>query len=128
SPLFHPSPTSLIVPLSALANAGIAIDGSFLGRAFSSPITLGIVFGYVLGKPAGILGSAWLLARLSRGRLRPPVGWAAVAGGGTIAGIGFTVALLVATLAFDGSQLEEAKLGLLGAALGASPLTSLLFR
>ncbi len=57
-----------------------------------------------------------------------PVGWAAVAGGGTIAGIGFTVALLVATLAFQGSELEEAKLGILSAALGAALLTWLLFR
>src|SRR5207245_2575251 len=68
------------------------------------------------------------LARLSGGRLRPPVGWAAVAGGGTIAGIGFTVSLLIATLAFNGRELEEAKLGVLSAALGASTLTWLLFR
>ncbi len=126
--LYHPWTSYLIVPLFALANAGIAIDGAFLQRAFTSPITLGILFGYVAGKPAGILGSTWLLTHLSRGRLRPPVGWAAVAGGGTIAGIGFTVALLVATLAFQGSQLEEAKLGILSAALGASILTWLLFR
>jgi len=126
--LYHPWTSYLIVPLFALANAGIAIDGAFLQRAFTSPITLGILFGYVAGKPAGILGSTWLLTHLSRGRLRPPVGWAAVAGGGTIAGIGFTVALLVATLAFEGSQLEEAKLGILSAALGASILTWLLFR
>jgi protein-disulfide isomerase len=76
----------------------------------------------------GILGATWLVTRASRGRLRPPLGWAAVAGGGTIAGIGFTVALLVATLAFAGTQLEEAKLGILSAALGASLLTWLLFR
>ena len=126
--LYHPWTSYLIVPLFALANAGIAIDGDFIARAFTSPITLGIVVGYVIGKPVGILGSAWLLTRLSRGRLRPPVGWVAVAGGGTIAGIGFTVALLVAALAFDGSQLEEAKLGILSAALGASLLTWLLFR
>jgi protein-disulfide isomerase len=60
--------------------------------------------------------------------LRPPVGWAAVAGGGAIAGIGFTVALLVATVAFEGSQLEEAKLGILSAALAAAIVTWLLFR
>jgi Na+/H+ antiporter NhaA len=126
--LYHPWTSYLIVPLFALANAGIAVDGGFLEQAFTSPITLGIFFGYVMGKPVGILGSSWLLTRLSRGRLRPPVGWAAVAGGGTIAGIGFTVALLVATLAFRGSQLEEAKLGILSAALGASILTWLLFR
>jgi Na+/H+ antiporter NhaA len=126
--LYHPWTSYLIVPLFALANAGIAIDGAFLARAVTSPITLGIVVGYVVGKPVGIVGSAWLLTRLSRGRLRPPVGWAAVAGGGTIAGIGFTVALLVATLAFHGPQLDEAKLGILSAALGAALLTWLLFR
>ncbi len=126
--LYHPWTSYLIVPLFALANAGIAIDGAFLEQAFTSPITLGILVGYVAGKPAGILGTAWLLTQLSRGRLRPPVGWAAVAGGGTIAGIGFTVALLVATLAFDGSQLEEAKLGILSAALAAALITWLFFR
>jgi Na+/H+ antiporter NhaA len=126
--LYHPWTSYLIVPMFALGNAGVAIDGGFLARAFTSPITLGILFGYVVGKPVGILGGSWLLTRLSRGRLRPPVGWAAVAGGGTIAGIGFTVALLVATLAFEEQQLEEAKLGILSAALGAALLTWLLFR
>ena len=126
--LYHPWTSYLIVPLFALANAGIAIDGAFLEQALTSPITLGIAVGYVVGKPVGIVGGAWLLLRLSRGRLRPPVGWAAVVGGGTIAGIGFTVALLVATLAFQGSELEEAKLGILSAALGAALLTWLLFR
>jgi Na+/H+ antiporter NhaA len=126
--LFHPWTSYVIVPLFALANAGIAVDWGFLARAFSSPITLGILVGYVVGKPVGILGCSWLLTRLSRGRLQPPVGWAAVAGGGTIAGIGFTVALLVATLAFDGRRLEEAKFGILSAALGAALITWLLFR
>jgi Na+/H+ antiporter NhaA len=126
--LLHPWTSYLIVPLFALANAGIALDGGFLARAFASPITLGILVGYVVGKPVGIIGCSWLLTRLSRGRLQPPVGWAAVAGGGTIAGMGFTVSLLVATLAFDGRQLEEAKFGILGAAAGAALLTWLLFR
>jgi Na+/H+ antiporter NhaA len=126
--LYHPLTSYVIVPVFALANAGVAIDAAFLGRAFTSPITLGVLFGYVVGKPVGILGTSWLLTRLSRGRLRPPVGWAAVAGGGTIAGVGFTIALLVATLAFDGSRLEEAKVGILSAALGAALITWLLFR
>jgi Na+/H+ antiporter NhaA len=126
--LFHPWTSYVIVPLFALANAGIAIDSEFLTRAFSSPITLGILFGYVVGKPVGIFGVSWLVRRLSGGRLQPPVGWAAVAGGGTIAGIGFTVALLVATLAFTGRQLEEAKFGILTAAVIAALLTWLLFR
>jgi Na+/H+ antiporter NhaA len=126
--LFHPWTSYVIVPLFALANAGIAVDGAFLGRAFSSPITLGVLFGYVVGKPVGIVGGSWLVTRLSGGRIQPPVGWAAVAGGGTISGIGFTVALLVATLAFDGRRLEEAKFGILSAAVAAAIITWLLFR
>jgi Na+/H+ antiporter NhaA len=125
---FHPWTSYAIVPLFALANAGIVIDGSFLGRAYASPITLGVLAGYLAGKPIGIIGGSWLVTRLSRGRLRPPVGWAALAGGGSIAGIGFTVALLIATLAFHGAALEEAKLGVLSAALCASVATWIVFR
>jgi protein-disulfide isomerase len=126
--LYHPWTSYVIVPIFALANAGIVVDGDFLSRAYSSPITLGIVFGYVIGKPLGIVGLSWLVTRLSRGRLRPPIGWGALIGGGAIAGIGFTVALLIATLAFQGQQLEEAKLGVLTAALTASLLSWLVFR
>ena len=60
----------MIVPIFALANAGIEISEEFLARAATSPITLGIVAGYVLGKPIGIVGTAWLVSRLTRGRLR----------------------------------------------------------
>src|SRR5689334_22270420 len=126
--LWHPWTSYAIVPVFALANTGIAVSGSLLSRAFTSPITLGILVGYVIGKPVGITGGSWLVTRLSDGRVRPPVGWAAVAGAGSIAGAGFTVALLVATLAFNGSQLEEAKVGILSALLGASLLTWLLFQ
>jgi len=125
---FHPWTSYVIVPLFALANAGISVHGSFLSKAYRSPITLGIIAAYVLGKPVGVLAGSWLVTRATRGRLRPPVGWAAVAGGGTIAGIGFTVSLLIATLAFRGRDLEEAKLGILTAALGAAALTWVLFR
>jgi len=126
--LYHPWTSYVIVPLFALANVGIAIDGDFLAQAYSSPITLGILFAYVLGKPVGITGASLLVTKLSRGRLRPPVGWAATAGGGAIAGIGFTVSLLIAVLAFDGAELREAKLGVLSAAVCASTLTWLVFR
>lgn len=125
---FHPWTSFVIVPLFALANAGIPVQADFLSHAYRSPITLGIIAAYVLGKPLGILTGSWLVSRLSRGRLQPPVGWAAVAGGGTIAGIGFTVSLLIATLAFSGRDLQEAKLGILTAALGAAGVTWLLFR
>jgi protein-disulfide isomerase len=126
--LYHPWASYLIVPLFALANAGIAINGRFLAHAYGSPVTLGVLLGYLLGKPAGIVGASLLLRTLSRGALRPPVGWAALAGGGTIAGIGFTVSLLVASLAFRGAALDEAKLGVLSAALCASGATWLVFR
>ncbi|MDP9845446.1 Na+/H+ antiporter NhaA [Streptosporangium lutulentum] len=121
--LYHPWTSYVIVPLFALSNIGIVINGALLSRAFTSPITIGILLGYVLGKPVGVVGVSWLVTRLSRGRLRPPVGWAAVLGGGTIAGIGFTVSLLVASIAFSGAELEEAKVGVLSAAICASVLT-----
>ncbi|WP_181764996.1 Na+/H+ antiporter NhaA [Streptomyces albidus (ex Kaewkla and Franco 2022)] len=125
---FHPWTSYVIVPLFALANVGLPITGELLSRAFSSPVTLGILCGFVLGKPVGIVGVSWLVTRLSRGRLSPPVGWVAAAGGGTIAGIGFTVSLLIAGKAFHGEQLDEAKIGVLSAALCASALTWVLSR
>lgn len=126
--LYHPWTSYLIVPLFALANAGIRIDGRFLAAAYTSPITLGVILAYVLGKPIAVTGTSWLISRLSRRRFTPPVGWAAVAGAGTIAGVGFTVAVLIATLAFRGEQLAQAKLGILTAAVLASLITFVLFR
>ena len=125
---FHPWTSYVIVPLFALANAGVQISGPFLAQAFTSPVTLGILAGYVLGKPLGITGTSFLVTRLSKGRLRPPVGWASIIGAGTIAGIGFTVSLLIASLAFTGPELAEAKVGVLAAALCAAILTSVVFR
>jgi Na+/H+ antiporter NhaA len=126
--LYHPITSYVVVPLFALANAGIVINGGFLSTAYGSPITLGIIVGYVVGKPIGVAGATWLVTRASRGRIVPPVGWASVLGGGAIAGIGFTVSLLIASLAFTGVHLEEAKLGVLTAALGASALTWIVVR
>jgi Na+/H+ antiporter NhaA len=126
--LYHPFTSYLIVPLFALANAGVTIQGNLLSRAYTSPITLGIIAGYVLGKPIGVSGSTFLVTKLSRGRVRPPVGWASVLGGGAIAGIGFTVALLISTLAFHGVQLQEAKLGVLTAPFGAMLMTWTVYR
>jgi Na+/H+ antiporter NhaA len=124
--LWHPWTSYAIVPLFALANAGVHLSGDFLAQAYTSPVTLGILFGYVVGKPIGIVGSTWLATRLSGGRLRPPVGWASVGAAGTIAGIGLTVSLLIASLAFDGSDLDKARVGVLSAALVAAALTWLL--
>jgi Na+/H+ antiporter NhaA len=124
---FHPWTSPVIVPHFALANASVEVSKEFLGRAATSPITLGIVAGYVLGKPIGILGTAWLVSRLSRGRLRISIGWGALAGTGAIAGIGFTVSLLIASLAFSGPELQEAKLGILSAAMLGSLLAWTVF-
>ncbi|HLK79586.1 MAG TPA: Na+/H+ antiporter NhaA [Streptosporangiaceae bacterium] len=126
--LFHPWSSYVIVPLFALANAGIVLNPSFLGQAYTSPVTLGILVGYLVGKPAGTAGCAWLVTRLSHGRLRPPVGWGAVAGAGAVAGIGFTVSLLIASLALSGVDLAEAKLGILTAALCSTGLTWIVFQ
>jgi len=126
--LYHPWTSYLIVPLFALANAGIKIDGRFLATAYVSPITLGVIVAYVVGKPIAVTGTSWLITKLSRGRFTPPVGWAAVAGAGTIAGVGFTVAVLISTLAFRGEALAQAKLGILTAAILSSLITWILFR
>ena len=126
--IFHPWSSYLIVPLFALANAGVVLNAGFLARAYTSPITLGILIGYVVGKPVGTAGSAWLVSRVTRGRVRPPVGWGAVLGAGTVAGIGFTVSLLIASLALHGVSLAEAKVGILSAALVATGLTWIVFR
>jgi Na+/H+ antiporter NhaA len=125
---YHAMTSYLIVPLFALANADIRISGSFLAHAYTSPATLGIMIGYVAGKPIGTTGAAWLVSKVTRRRLAPPVGWGAVLGVGTVAGIGFTVSLLIASLAFTGTDLAEAKLGVLSGAICATLLTWAVFR
>jgi Na+/H+ antiporter NhaA len=116
----HPWTSYVIVPLFALANAGIHITGGLLSDAVSSPITLGIFVGYVVGKPVGIFTTSWLATRRwMRGTqlvISPPV----LLAGGAVAGIGFTVSILISSLAFAGQQLAEAKLGVLAAAVGAT--------
>ena len=116
----HPWTSFVIVPLFALANAGIHLDGSLLGDAVSSPITLGIFFGYVVGKPLGIVGAAWIASRLWPDRIRLALSVPVIVGAGTVAGVGFTVSLLIASLAFHGRELEEAKLGVLAAGIVAA--------
>ena len=121
--LFHPWTSYLIVPVFALANAGIVLSADFLSHAYTAPVTLGVLVGYVVGKPLAVVSSSWAVTRLSRGRIRPPIGDAAVIASGTIAGIGFTVALLIADRAFAGPELDEAKLGALSAAVLAAVVT-----
>jgi Na+/H+ antiporter NhaA len=109
----HPWTSYVIVPLFALANAGIHLSGKLLGDAIASPITLGIIVGYVLGKPVGIFGGTWLASRPALHGPRSPVSAPVLAAGGACAGIGFTVSLLISSLAFTGERLDEARLGAL---------------
>jgi Na+/H+ antiporter NhaA len=113
----HPWTSFVIVPLFALANTGIHITGSLISDAVTSPITLGILIGYVVGKPVGILSFSWLATKFG---LRRSLSWPVITGAGVVAGIGFTVSILIATIAFKGRDLEEAKLGVLAAAVVAS--------
>ena len=117
----HPWTSYVIVPLFALANAGVHITGGLLSDAVSSPITIGIVAGYVVGKPLGIWLMPWLATRapvrkmVGGGKLT--ITYPGLLGTGTAAGVGFTVSFLIASLAFSGAQLDEAKIGVLAACL-----------
>jgi Na+/H+ antiporter NhaA len=122
----HPWTSFVIAPLFALANAGIHVDGDLIGDAVTSPITLGIVAGYVLGKPIGIVTAAWVASRVTG--VRPTLSWPMIVGNGAVSGIGFTVSLLIAGLAFDARELEQAKVGVLAAAILAALLSWAVFK
>jgi Na+/H+ antiporter NhaA len=112
----HPLTSRLVVPVFALANAGLRIDGHLLAAAATSPVTWGIVLAYVVGKPLGIVAGASAAAgSLGRAELR---------GTALSAGIGFTVALLIASRAFHGALLDQAKVGILATALLAPVLAA----
>ena len=123
----HPWTSYVVVPLFALANAGIPLSGDVVSRAGSSPVTIGILVAYVVGKPVGILAASWLVTTLRPGSRRLPAGWTVLAGGGATAGIGFTVSLLIASLAFSGDRLQEAKVGVLACVVVAPLLAWALF-
>ncbi len=124
----HPWTSYVIVPLFALANAGIHLTGRLLGDAVSSPITLGIVFAYVLGKPLGIFSGSWLASRPALHGPRTPISGPVLAAGGACAGIGFTVSLLVSGLAFTGERLDEARLGTLASVVLAPAVAWVIIR
>jgi Na+/H+ antiporter NhaA len=124
----HPWTSFVIVPLFALANAGIHVDGDLISSAVTSPITLGIFFGYVVGKPLGIMAACWIASRPRFGGMKLALSWPVIAGGAAVAGIGFTVSLLISSIAFEGRQLAEAKLGVLAAAVVAPLIAWAVFR
>jgi NhaA family Na+:H+ antiporter len=114
--LLHPWTSFVILPIFALANAGIPLSSQALSDAASSPITYGVVAGLVVGKLAGVTLFTWLAARLRIGVLPVGARWRDIVGVATLAGIGFTVSIFVAGLAFDDAGLQnEAKVGILAA-------------
>ncbi|MDP9070047.1 MAG: Na+/H+ antiporter NhaA [Actinomycetota bacterium] len=126
----HPWVSFLIVPLFALANAGVRLDSGALADAATSRVGVGIVLGLVVGKLVGVSGFTWLAVRLGLGVLPTGVGWAHVVGIAAVAGIGFTVSLFVTGLAFERAALQAtAKIAILAASLVASVLgVALLWR
>jgi NhaA family Na+:H+ antiporter len=113
----HPVQVWLILPLFALANAGVAIGGDLM-RVLANPVALGIIIGLVVGKPVGIGLLSWLVVKSGRGALPEVVTWAQVVGVGCLAGIGFTMSLFITDLAFDNELLiVTAKIGILAASL-----------
>ncbi|WP_344051426.1 Na+/H+ antiporter NhaA [Streptomyces thermoalcalitolerans] len=127
--VLHPWASYGVVPLFALANAGIDLRGGVLTQALSSPVTWAVVVGLVAGKFLGISAGALLPARLGLGDLPRGVGAGHVLGGGALSGIGFTVSLLIASLAFEGTPLlAPATVGVLLAAVLATVLGWAVFR
>ncbi len=118
----------LIVPSFALANAGIQIDRSVFSSALNSRIALGVIGGLVLGKTVGITLFSWIAVRTGIARLPSGTTWPQIAAVGAVGGIGFTVSLFIADLAFDAPMLrDEARLGVLLATVMAAVLGAVTF-
>ena len=125
----HPWTSYLVIPLFALANAGVRLDGETLRAAVTSPVTIGIVLALVLGKSIGITGSTLLALRLRLGVLPGTIMRGQLVGGATLAGIGFTVALFITDLAFpDPALRDQAVVGVLAGSLLAALLGWAIFR
>ena len=120
----HPVSAYVVLPVFALANAGVDLGGGVLGEALDSAVAVGIAAGLVVGKPLGILIASYVAVRLGLGRLPQGTGWRMVTGLGAVGGIGFTVSLFIAQLSFPGDELltGEAKVGILLGSLAAALL------
>jgi Na+/H+ antiporter NhaA len=123
----HPWTSFVVVPLFALANAGLDLSPELLGGALQSSLVLGIIGGLVVGKAVGIPIGAWLASRPWLGGAPLAVGWPSLIAASAVAGIGFTMSLLIGELSYSGPLLEQAKLGILAASTMAAVLSILLF-
>ncbi|MGD2217747.1 MAG: Na+/H+ antiporter NhaA [Gemmatimonadales bacterium] len=114
----HPWVGFLIMPVFALANAGVPFELA----DFADPVAQAVAAGLVIGKPLGIVVLSFIAVRVGLARLPEGIGWAALTGGGFLAGIGFTMALFIAGLAMEGEMLDAAKVGVLGASAVAAAI------
>ncbi|MEW1867887.1 Na+/H+ antiporter NhaA [Streptomyces caelestis] len=128
--LVRPLSAGLAVPLFALFSAGVAISGGALADVFTQPETLGVVLGLIVGKTFGIFGGTWLTARFTRASLSDDLAWADVFAVATLAGIGFTVSLLIGELAFEenASMTDSVKAAVLTGSLIAAVLATVLLK
>ncbi|WP_024760189.1 Na+/H+ antiporter NhaA [Streptomyces exfoliatus] len=128
--LVRPLSAGLAVPLFALFSAGVSVSGGAIGDVFTQPVTLGVVLGLVVGKAVGIFGGTWLAARFTKAELNPDLTWPDVFAVATLAGIGFTVSLLIGELAFAGDEAltDEVKAAVLIGSLIAAVLASVLLK
>ncbi|MGY6024129.1 Na+/H+ antiporter NhaA [Streptomyces spinosirectus] len=128
--LVRPLSAGLAVPLFALFSAGVVVSGGALGDVFTKPETLGVVLGLVVGKAVGIFGGTWLTARFTRASLSEDLAWADVFAVATLAGIGFTVSLLIGELAFAGDAVltDEVKAAVLTGSLIAALFATVLLK
>ncbi|UUU32066.1 Na+/H+ antiporter NhaA [Streptomyces sp. CA-210063] len=128
--IVRPLSAGLAVPLFALFSAGVAVSGSALGRVFTQPETLGVVLGLVVGKAVGIFGGTWLTARFTRASLSEDLAWPDVFAVASLAGIGFTVSLLIGELAFedDRTLTDGVKAAVLTGSLIAAVLATVLLK
>ena len=126
--VIRPISAGLAVPLFAFFAAGVDLRGSDLVTTMTTPVAIGIVVGLVVGKPVGVVGTAWLMARFTRASLSSSIRWRDVVAVGLLAGIGFTVSLLIAELAFpdDTFLLNSAKLAVLAASVVSAVIASLM--
>lgn len=126
---YAPYVAYVILPLFALANAGVVVNGEILAAAFRSPLTWGIVAGLVVGKFLGIFGSAAILKRMPASEFGPGLTLDRIAGGAALSGIGFTISLFIIDLAIDdGAAQNEARVGVLAASLLAFLIATVIFR
>jgi Na+:H+ antiporter, NhaA family len=128
---FRPISAGIAVPIFAFFSAGVAVGGGEgLVSAFTDPVALGIVLALVLGKPIGIMGTTWLLTKTTKAQLDRSFKWIDVFGVSLLAGIGFTVSLLVAELSFGHGSIHDdhAKVGILSASLLAAVLATVVLR